>query len=222
LRDRLTFVQINSKLLYGWKAPDLAAGAGITEAELKSGLGHLTAAEASAIAGGILVTGANSPKPAKATKTFRGAAAAQRGSCSTFLAFNKAAAAAALGFSVSKPSRGVSLQLPNAGKRTFTGVVELSNGLLYAQPINTIDGTAERRGALGIQIASELTEGERTRLITGSKSKPARVRMFVDDGYLSMPCSTAFIEPAATEGWSLAQNEMIEFAANAAPAAPAP
>lgn len=221
LRDQLTFVQVNGKLLYGWKAPELATGAGITAADLVNGLGHLNAAAAAGIAGGIMVTGANSPKPAKATKTFRGASAAQRGSCSTFVAFNKTAAAAALGFSVSKPSRGVSLQAPAAARRTFTGVVELSNGLLYCQPIDRVDGTPERRAELGIQIASEITEAERVRLITGSKSKPARVRIFADDGYLSMPCSTAFLDDASAAGWSVAQQEMIEFRANGA-AAPAP
>lgn len=220
-RNNLTFVLANERLLYGWKAPDLAAGAGITEAELKTGLGHMSATEAAAVAGGILVTGANSPKPAKATKTFKGAQAAQRGSCSTFLAYNKATAAAAIGFNVSKASRGVNLQAPSAARRTFTGVVELSNGLMYAQPINTVDGTAERRTVLGIQVAAEISAAERNRLITGGKSKPARARIFADDGYLTMPCGAAFIDDATAAGWSIASGEMIEFPANAgAPPAP--
>jgi hypothetical protein len=220
LRDQLTFVQVNAKLLYGWKSADLAAGAGVTQADLSNGLGHLTAVQASAIANAIMVTGANSPRPARAVKTFKGAAAAQRGSISSFVAYNKTAAAAGLGFSISKPSRGVSLQAPSAARRTFTGIVELSNGLLYAQPVNTVDGTAERRAVLGMQIASEITDAERPRLITGSKSKPARMRIFADDGYLTMPCSSSFIDDASAAGWSVASGEMIEFPANGAGAPP--
>jgi hypothetical protein len=92
---------------------------------------------------------------------------------------------------------------------------------MYCQPINTVDGTAERRAVLGMQIASEITDAERSRLITGSKSKPVRMRIFADDGYLTMPCSSAMIDEASAAGWSVASGEMIEFPANSA-ASPTP
>jgi tryptophan synthase alpha subunit len=217
-RDQLTFVLINPVFAYGFKTADLAASAGVSAADLKTGLGHMTAVEAAAVAGVVMVTGANAPKPARVTKRLANAPVGSRASISTFVAYDKLTTANAIDFSLSKRARSVSLRPPTANKRQFSGVVELSNGLQYLQSIDAAAATADRRATLGIQTAAEISDIEVRKVARGCRTKPGRVAVDLGDGATaSLPFSTAKENDARTIG-SLIDLEFIEYATGAAPA----
>lgn len=213
-RDQLTFVLINDVFAYGFKTADLAAASGVSAADLKNGLGHMTAAEAAAAgAGVVMVTGANAPKPARVTKRIPNAPVGSRASVSTFVAFNKLSAANAIGFGLSKRARSVSLTSPSASRRQFSGVVELSNGLQYMQSIDAAAATADRRQTLGIQTAAEISDTEVKKIARGCRTKPGRVAVDIGEGAVaSLPFSTAKEDDARTLG-NLIDLEFIEYAA---------
>lgn len=216
LRDQLTFVLINSVFAYGWSAPDIAAASGVSNADLKTGLGHMDATEAAAIAGVVMVTGANAPKPGRVIKKIPNSPVGQRASVSTFVAYDKLASANAAGFRGGSRARSVSMSAPGAGKRTYSGIVELSNGLLYLQPIDSIVGTPERREAFGIQIASQITATEFLKVARGCRTKPGRAEVDLGDGsgFATLPFSTAKQDDvSALPGASVKETEFIEYAA---------
>lgn len=211
LRDVLTFVPINAIFHYGFKTVDLAARTGISAAEIKTQLGHMTAAEATAVANRIMVTGANSPKPARVVKRDATAPISQPASTSTFVAFNSLAAAAVGGWSLSKPARGVRLTANVDGKRSVTAIAELSNGALYAFPLNRVD--FDRAGlVLGLQSAAQITTTlERNALVTGSRTKPGRVSIEDNGGVFSTYYSTDAEAAAIAAGYNIEQPEIIEY-----------
>lgn len=215
LRDQLTFVLVNPVFAYGWSAPDIAAASGVSTADLKTGLGHMDATEAAAIAGVVMVTGANAPKPGRVIKKIANSPVGQRASVSTFVAFNRLATANAAGFRGGTRARSVSLSAPGAGKRTYSGVVELSNGLLYLQPIDSIAGTPERREAFGIQIASQISATEFLKIARGCRTKPGRAEIELGEGggFATLPFSTDKQDDvSALAGASIKETEFLEYA----------
>lgn len=211
-RDVITFVPTNAVLHYGWKAPDLAAISGISSADLTADLGHMDAAAAQAVASALLVFGANSPKPARAFKKIAGAPTTSAGSVSTFVAYNKRAAAATAGWSVRGSQKGVKLTAPVAGRRSQTAVAELSNGLLYAFPMNQED-FALVGSTLGLQAAGQISAVEATKLATGMKNtRPGRASLEDSGGKLSTFFSTASRDSATSAGFSIDSEEVIQFA----------
>lgn len=215
-RNELVFVLINQVFAYGWKTKDLAAITGISEADLASQLGHMSPTQASAVANVIMVTGANSPKPARVTKKLANATTTQQGSIGTFIAYNKMAAANAANWSVGSRARGVSLKANVAGQRTVTAVAELSNGLLYAYPLNKADFDLVSAD-LGLQSAAQVSSTEFLKLATGCRSKPGRAAIEDGGGVLSTFFSTASRDAALTAGFSILEDEYAEYT----PAAPA-
>jgi hypothetical protein len=211
LRDVLTFVPVNSILHYGWKTVDLAARTGISGADIKTQLGHMTAAEAIAVTTAILVTGANSPKPARVVKRDPTAPISQPSSTSTYVAYNKLAAAATGGWSLSKPARGVRLTANVDGKRSVTAIAELSNGALYAFPLNRVDFDRVST-VLGLQSAAQITtETERKSLITGSRTKPGRCSIEDNGGIFATFYSTAAEAAAIAAGYNIEKPEYVEY-----------
>jgi hypothetical protein len=213
-RDQLTFVRINARFLYGWKTIDLAARTGISGADIKSQLGHMTPAEALAVTNRLMVTGANSPKPARVVKRDRTAPISQPGSTSTYIAYDKLAAATTAGWTLAKAARGVRLTANVDGRRSMTAVAELSNGLLYAFPLNRVD--FERAGAtLGLQSATQVQSTlERQSLVTGSRSKPGKCSIEDSGGAFSTFFSTDAEDAAIAAGYNIERPEFIEFAAS--------
>lgn len=213
LRDVLTFVSVNAKFHYGFKTVDLAARTGISSADIKTQLGHMTAAEATAVSGRIMVTGANSPKPARVVKRDATAPISQPASTSTFVAHNKLAAAAGGGWSLTKPGRGVRLTANVDGKRSVTAIAELSNGLLYAFPLNRVDFDRVAT-VLGLQSAAQITTlAERQSLVTGSRSKPGRASIEDSGGVFTTFYSTAAEAAAIAAGYNIEKPEFVEYAA---------
>ncbi|MBW4486097.1 MAG: hypothetical protein KME14_26540 [Tildeniella torsiva UHER 1998/13D] len=213
LRDVLTFVPVNPILHYGWKTVDLAARTGISSADIKAQLGHMTAAEAAAVANAILVTGANSPKPARVVKRDPTAPISQPSSTSTYVAYNKLAASAAGGWGLSKPARGVRLTANVDGKRSVTAIAELSNGGLYAFPLNRVDFDRVAT-VLGLQAAGQITTTtERNSLFTGTRTKPGRVSIEDGGGVFSTYYSTDAEAAAIAAGYNIEQPEYVEYAA---------
>lgn len=206
-RDILTFVPLNAVFYYGWKTIDLAARTGLSAADLTTQLGHVDAATAQAVAGSIMVTGANSPKPGRVTRRDPTAPVSAPATTSTYIAFDKGAAATAAGWTLSTPSRGVRLTANVDGKRSITAIAELTNGALYAFPLNKADYTTHS-GALGLQDAASIgTASERNRLVTGSKTKPGKASL---DSFSTF-YSTANADTAIAAGFNLLSDEFIEY-----------
>ncbi|OLP19815.1 hypothetical protein BST81_03535 [Leptolyngbya sp. 'hensonii'] len=219
-RDQLRFVNINDILLYGWNTVDLAAATGISAADLKNQLGHLTAAEADAVANRLMVLGANSPKPARAIKVIPNAPTTAAGSVSTFIAYNKRAVAQAAQWKVGGAQKGVRLTAPVAGKRSQTAVAELSNGVLYAFPMNQSDFTLVGE-TLGLQAAAQISSVEAKKLATGmSSTRPGQAGLEDSEGLLSTFFSTAKRDDATAAGFSIISEERILYPAAAAPPGP--
>lgn len=211
-RDVLTFVKVNPTFCYGWKAPDLAAAIGVSSADLVTELGHMDAVTANALTAALLVTGANSPKPHRVKKTISGAALNQAGSVSTFMAYDKAAAAAAGGWTMAKRGYGVRLTASTAPVRRVTAIAELSNGAHYAFPMDKGD-FATFGGDLGLQAAEQMnTALERQFLVTGSKTKPGKCSRQVANGTFSSYYSTASKDSVVGLGYNIDSDELIEFA----------
>lgn len=216
-RDVLSFVLINALACYGWRTKNLSASLGISSGDLSTQLGHMTAVQADAIANRIMFTGANSPKPARATKIDRTAPTTQKGSTSTFIAYDKGAAATSAGWRLGKRQRGVSLSANTAGKRSITAIAELSNGILYAFPMNASD-FASFGASLGLADASSITTStERNKLVSGSKTKPGKARLEDSAGTFSSYFSTADESTAIAAGFNIVETELIEYAAAGTP-----
>ncbi|NJR70224.1 MAG: hypothetical protein HC771_17490 [Synechococcales cyanobacterium CRU_2_2] len=211
-RDQRTFVKINALLALGWAAADLSQAAGISNADLKNGLGHLSEAEAMATPSLILVTGANAPKPVRVIKRLRSAPINSRGTLSTYCGFDKLAAAAALGFRISIPARpGPPLRPFSPGARTATGVVTLSNSLNCAVAIDPLTISDSLLTQLGIAKSSALSELDRGRLVRGARSKPGRVQIALENGVIAqLPFSTAKEADAAELG-KIVSRERVEY-----------
>lgn len=216
-RDQLRFVLLNTIFAYGWKTVDLAARTGISAADLSTQLGHMTAAEADAVPNRIMVTGANSPKPARVVMRDLTAPVGAPGSTSTYLAYDKLAAATTAGWSLAKQSRGVGLTANIDGKRSVTAIAELSNGLLYAFPLNKADFDRVS-AALGlVDAASITTAAENNSLATGSRTKPGKCATDDSEGTFSTFYATAAKEAVLAAGYSVKSTEFIEYSAAAAP-----
>ncbi|MFQ4134760.1 hypothetical protein PGN35_000400 [Nodosilinea sp. PGN35] len=210
-RDNATFVLLNPIFCYGWKTVDLAARIGVSAADLKTELGHMTPLEADAIANRVMVTGANSPKPGRVVKRDRTAPISQPSSTSTFLAYDKLSAATTAGWTLAKQARRVSLSPPVDGIRSMTAIAELSNGVLYAWPLNRAD--YDQFGAsLGLQSALQInTTLERRKLVTGSRTKPGKAVIRNSGGEFSSFYSTDAEDTAIAAGFSIIKGEFIEF-----------
>lgn len=213
LRDVLTFVPINAIFHYGFKTVDLAARTGISAADIATQLGHMTPVLAAAVANRIMVTGANSPKPARVVRRDATAPISQPASTSTFIAFNRLAAAAAGGWSISKPARGVRLTANVDGRRSVTAIAELSNGALYAFPLNRVDFDRVAL-VLGLQAANQInTAIERNSLVTGSRTKPGRASIDDNGGTFATFFSTDAEAGAIAAGYNIERPELIEYPA---------
>lgn len=211
-RNILTFVALNPVFFYGWKTIDLAARTGISAADLTNQLGHVNAATASANAGAILVTGANSPKPARVTRKDPAAPVSAPASTSTYIAYDTANVATAEGWTLSTPARGVKLTGNVDGKRSITAIAELSNGALYCFPLNKADFTTHAT-ALGLQDATSVgSTNERQRLVTGSKTKPGVASIEAGGGLFSTFYSSASSDTALAAGFNLESDEFVEYA----------
>lgn len=211
-RNQLTFVPLNARLHYGWKTVDLAARTGVSAADIKTQLGHLTPTEASAIANRIMITGANSPKPARVVKRDLTAPISQPASTSTFIAFNKLATANAAGWSLASDARGVRLVANVDGKRSITAIAELTNGLLYAFSLNRVDFDRVST-ALGLQSAGQITATERQILVSGSRSKPGQAATEDSGGVFATFFSTASEDTAIAAGYNIIKREKVEYPA---------
>lgn len=220
IRDQRVFVKINSALGFGWNTSDLSQAAGVSGADLKVGLGHLTETEAMAANALVLVTGANAPKPARVTKKLRNAPIGSRASLSTYCAFDKLAAANALGFKISHPGRPTPGLRPfNSTTRTATGVVTLSNGLKCALAIDPSAVTEALMTQLGISARTSVSATELLRVVRGARSVPGRVQITLETGVVAqLPFSTAKESDAAAIG-VIVSRERVEYMA-AAPATP--
>ncbi len=210
-RDVLSFVKTNPIFCYGWKTVDLAARTGLSSSDITTQLGHMTAAAADAVPNRIMVTGANSPKPARVVKRDITAPISSPGSTSTFIAYDKLSTAATAGWTLAKAARGVRLTANVDGRRSVTAIAELSNGALYAFPMNRADFELFKAPLGLVDAASITTDTERRSLVTGSRSRPGKVSIEQGGGMFSSYFATAAETTALTAGFNIDRPEYIEF-----------
>lgn len=216
-RSEITFVLVSQYLAYGWASADLSAFPGISAADLANHLGHLK--EGTMFTGYVRVIGANAPKPARVSKKIPNATLGTRNSASTFVAYDKLAAAQSAGWKMSKPSRSVRLSSPGAGKRTWTGLMVLSNTLWYAQPVDALAATPEVSGILGILRPSQITNKGRERVVRGSRSKPGICEVPLADGsgVAQLPFSTERRPNVLEAGYNIIRDEIITYTTDVVP-----
>lgn len=207
-REALTFVAVNTKILYGFKTKDLASIGGVSSSDLTA-LGHLTATAANAQSGKILVVGAGAPKPPRVTKKLPNAAAGTQGSVSTFCANSALSTALAAGWSLAKQGRGVMLKAASSSRATLTVIATLSNGAKYAFPMNKAD--FDQYGSqLGLESSAAITTtAEKDSLVRGSTvPRPGKASIELADGSVF---STFFSTTAnlATVGFSELSEEVV-------------
>ncbi|NJN74221.1 MAG: hypothetical protein HC799_16175 [Limnothrix sp. RL_2_0] len=201
-RDKLTFVRVKEGglLFYGWNAPDLTALPQVAEGDLIA-LGHTTSTNIASIGGAVAIIGANSPKPARATKVLnKNPTSQQQGNASTFCGGGSYATATAAGWNISSRPRSVKF---SNNPRTTTLAASVQGGGYYCFPVNTDEVTTFTTD-LGLLPPTLMSTAERALSFTGtSKPRPPKVQRDTELGTQSTFCSHDAISNAITAGWEL-------------------
>ena len=206
-RDTYTLVPVSTSpaVFYAFYRKDYSGINGISDNDFLS-LGHVVGAEPGA--GSLVFLRAQAPKPARVKKIINANAnATQQQSINTFCAFNALDTAQRDNWRIVKRPSGVAL---NNG-RSITAVAELSNGALYAFPLNAQDYN-ENRQILGFKQLSEINSAsERARLVSGSsRPRPGKAKKAkVGGGKISTFFSTANEDQLRQDGWSIEELEYI-------------
>ncbi|MDB9375754.1 hypothetical protein [Nodularia sphaerocarpa] len=210
-RPNLKFASVSIAMSFGFKPKDIAAITGISAADVAA-LGHLAP---DAVPDGIIkVVGANSPKPPRVTKKIAAESTAAQAPASSYCAYTAIAAAQALGWSLTKGRKGVSLRAAgngDTGPRTITAIATLSDGSLYAFPMNRADFVLFG-ASLGLERSSIITtDAERAKLVSGSTYPyPGKAAKRLDDGStFSSFFSTSAQSSAATAGFDILSEEKV-------------
>lgn len=211
-RNILTYVEVYTNLLYGFKTKDLSALAGVSEGDLTTQLGHLVGAF-TAPSGSIKILGANAPKPARVKKNLANAGAGAQQSVSTFCATAKYSAAMAAGWDVIKQRRGVTIRPETSTKNSVTAIATLSDTSCYCFPMNKADFSTYK-AALGLQSIGDfgsVTETEIAKFVSGSSiPRPGKASIEVSGGgTFSSFYSTANKDDLATAGFNILSDEFI-------------
>jgi hypothetical protein len=185
-RDQLVAVRVNTtqQIYYQFNTKDLSAINGVSEADLQL-LGHIKIGEvgdgntSSIPAGALIFVRANAPKPPRVTKRTGGTGASQE-SVGTFCAVDRLKDALRGGWNLVKQGRVVGL---SNNSKTVTAVAKLSNGALYAFPMNKADFDANKE-ALGLEDATTInTDAERAKLVRASSlPRPGKAKKVLSTG----------------------------------------
>jgi hypothetical protein len=182
-RDNMVFVHANPVILWGYKTKDLAALSGISATDLATQLGHIKSETAQGLVGAILVVGANAPKPPRVTKKLTAGTTSSQRSVSTYCSTTTLSIALQNGWTMSKGNRGVILRAASLNRPSQTAVAKLSDGTLYAFPMNSADFKAYGT-RLGLQDATTLkSDQERNSLVSGCRlPRPGKASLELSDG----------------------------------------
>jgi len=209
-RQNLTFVKINAQNLYfGWNAKDLASKPGVSASDLTA-LGHRTAAQVGAVSGALAVLGANSPRPQRLKKVINPntTSADVQESVSTFVAYDKVAAALELGWKASGRGKAIPSIRQTARTVTAGASIDFGGGIVgyYLFPMNASDAVLSQVSALGLKFAGAgLSDAEIRKGFSGSSQpKPFRATLELDNGStISSFCSHDKVTDAGAAGWSV-------------------
>ena len=206
-RDTYTLIPLssNTSVFYAFYRKDYSGIPGVSSNDFLS-LGHVVGAEPPA--GSLIFLRAQAPKPARVKKIINANAdATQQISISTFCAFNSLDTAQRDNWRIVKRPSGVTLK----NGRSITAIAELSNGALYAFPLNAQDYN-ENRQILGFKQLNEINSAsERARLVSGSsRPRPGKAKKpKVGGGENSTFFSTANEDQLRQDGWSIEELEYI-------------
>lgn len=177
-RDNLVAVKLEGNSYYQFLTKDLAAVNGVSEGDLGL-LGHIKLGEGGGTlpAGAIVFLRANSPKPPRVRKKITGT----QGSVGTFCAVEALKNALRGGWNLSKGAITVSVRA--TGSRTVTAIAVISNGALYAFPMNKADFETYKE-PLKLQGSESITtDTERSKLVSGSSlPKPGKAKLVLSTG----------------------------------------
>lgn len=207
-KETTSYVKISSviNLYYGWLVKDLASLTNVNAADLAA-LGHLPANTLPN--GALTVFRTSAPKPGRVKKRLvNNPTAAQQAHASTFYAHGALQAAIVAGWKLVKPPRKVSL---TKNTRTTTAIAALSNGLLYAFPMNTLD-FEKYKATLGLVDSTTMnTQQELDSLISGTNNpRPGKAKLQVPGGGKRTAFFTAGQEVTlAQNGWSIVSREVV-------------
>lgn len=194
VKDQMVFVSATPFIKYGFKLRDITAVQGVSAAD-QTALGHELNVT-TPTAGQIYVFRANSPKPPVVGKKLTGA---PQNRLSTFCGFQNVAQAAALGWSLVKAARGISVRAASNPGREQTGVVPIAGGFYI---FSCDKATLSTYGAdLGIQDSTALTTAtDRQKAFSGATwPRPGKASLKLANGTVS-----SFIAPdSAPDGWSI-------------------
>ena len=206
-RDTYTLVLLNQnpRVFYAFYRKDYSGISGISNSDFQN-LGHTVGITPPD--GSLVFLRAQSPKPARVKKVINpNAGATQQVSVSTFCATNFLDQAQANSWTIVKRPRGVSLK----SKRSITAIAELSNGVLYAFPLNG-DDYQNNADVLGFKRISEINSAaERARLVSGSsRPRPGKASIVRSTGgEFQTFFSTANEDQLRQNGWSIDENEYL-------------
>lgn len=209
-RDTIKFVQIvaNVPVYYGFASKDFSTITGVTDADITA-LGHIVASAVPA--NSVQILRASTPKPGTVKKRIAAnPSAAQQASVSTFVAGGSLQTALAAGWQLVKNYKLTSL---TQNDRQVTALAELSDGTLYAFPMNKadFDSYATELGLESPSTATLTTLTEKTSVVRGSSWPfPGRAEKVLANGSkVSSFFSTLAEDTAITAGWQIKSNERV-------------
>jgi hypothetical protein len=213
-RDQNALVKISKTqpIYYNFTTKSFASLVGISDADLRTQLGHLDAAPT----GVIVFVRSNSPKPPRVSKRIRNnPTAQQQGIVSTYCGVNDISKAISEhGWSFQKRGRGVRLTNNN---RTISAIAKLSTGVLVVEPKNA-DDVNSYAGPLGLILPGTInTAAEQARLVWGASfpkvgraEKPLGLSTTTQkEVSVTMPFSTDAADNLAQNGWNILYDEQV-------------
>lgn len=179
-RDQIIAVKLEGNSYYQFLTKDLAAVNGVSEGDLGL-LGHIKLGEGGGTlpSGAIVFLRANSPKPPRVSKKITGT----QGSVGTFCGVEALKNALRGGWNLSKDAVTVGLRATATGGRTVTAIAAISNGALYAFPMNKADFESYKE-PLKLEGAESIkNDTDRSKLVSGSSlPRPGKAKLVLSTG----------------------------------------
>ena len=172
-RDNLVAVNVYEEarnIFYAFKTKDLASLNGVATSDIQA-LGHRLIDTLPD--GSLFFLRAQTPKPPRARKVInKNPNVGEQGSVSTFYGYGRERQVLAAKWDLSTPAKAVNLR---SKSRYLTAIAKISNGALYAFPMNKRDFD-NYGGILGLLSPNQITtDTEQSKLVTGSsRPKPGK------------------------------------------------
>ncbi len=208
-RDNLIAVNVYDEarnVYYAFKTKDLASINGVSTADIQA-LGHR---EIDTLPdGSLFFLRAQTPKPPRARKVInKNPSVSEQGSVSTYYGYGREKQVLAQKWDLSTPAKGVNLR---SKSRYLTAIAKISNGALYAFPLNKRDFD-NYGGILGLLSPQQITtDTEQSKLVVGaSRPRPGKAAKDLGGGSsFSSFFSFDAVNQLRGENFSIISSEII-------------